>query len=170
MDDLNGQASVPDDDHQRFLQHLRESEPARWAVAQWLSKRGYSVQLPPMKEAETRDKWKECVDDGDLFVTMRVEAKQLSYDFTCREDWPFKEFMLVSKKAFDRAKPKPHGFVILNRAGTHAAFVLSSGSKDWYVSKRRDSRYQNVIQESYFAPLDSVIFAPFAEPKSSNNK
>lgn len=165
-------APVVTENHRRFLQHLRGSEAARWQVAHWLTGRGYTVQLQGMKEAPTANQWLEYTDIGDIHVSMRVEAKQLTRDFTCREDWPFgKNFIVCGKNSFDRAQPKPFAFVILNPAGTHAAFVLASGWKQWRVESRRDSRYNGVEQEYYFAPLDSVVFAALAkDAQSANNK
>lgn len=149
--------------HQRFLEHLRLSEPARWAVAQWLLKRGYPVLLDPISFAPTRDEWETHADSGDLHVAVRVEVKQLSRDFTSRQDWPFGEkFIVCGRRAHDRAKPKPYGYVILNRAGTHAAFVLSATASTWRVESRTDSRYDNVTQEFYLAPLSAVRFSPLA--------
>jgi len=156
---------APSENHKRFLKHLKESEPTRWMVARWLTSRGYSVQLQGMKEAPTAERWKEFADEGDLYVTMRVETKQLTCDFTCREDWPFrKDFIVCARHSFDLAQPKPYAYVILNRAGTHAAFVLTSGWKQWRVGTRTDSRYEKVAQEFYFAPLESIVFAALEQP------
>jgi hypothetical protein len=151
---------VPEN-HQLFLQHLRDSEKARWLVALWLVNRGHAVEIQPMREAPTPAEWREYADLGDLHITMRVETKQLSREFTCRADWPFGEdFIVCGKNSFDRAQPKPYAYVILNRAGTHAAFVLASGWRKWRAEKRKDSRYNNVEQDCYLAPIESVVFAP----------
>ena len=40
----------------------------------------------------------DFIDDGDLSVTIkeskRIEIKNLSAQFTCAEDWPYKDFMV----------------------------------------------------------------------------
>lgn len=153
-----------EDNHDLFLQHLQDSEHARWQVAKWLTGRGYTVAINPLSFAITRDEWKEHTDNGDLHVYMRVEVKQLSCEFTSRKDWPYgKNFIVCARDSYDRAKPKPFAYLILNRSGTHAAFVLSSSFSTWKVEPRKDSRYHNVEQDFYLAPLESVSFSPLED-------
>ena len=59
--------------------------------------------------------------------------------------------------AFDRAVPKPYGYIYLNKAKTHMAMVMCQTSKKWYVEKRTDKR-TNIEQEFYLCPLDEVYF------------
>jgi hypothetical protein len=85
---------------------------------------------------------------------------------------------VCGRESFDRARPKPYGYVILNRAGTHAAFVRASDSAQWRVESRRDSRYQgDLAQEFYFSPLPLVQFfklkgdnAPAAATQSNSDE
>lgn len=136
----------------------------------WLNARGYTVGVPPMEYAPTDSDWLEYVDEGDLSILMRVEVKQRSLEFTCRADWPFPDgFIVCSRNSFDRAKPKPYAYVILNRAGTHAAFVLGSSRTRWWIERRKDSRYQTIEQEFYFAPLEAVSFAPLETKEANGN-
>lgn len=152
--------SAAPDNHQQFLQHLRDSEAARWRVARWLTNRGYAVQLQGMSEAPTHDQWKDHADVGDIQVTMRVEVKRLTCTFTSRENWPYGEdFIVCAAHSFNRAQPKPYAYVILNQAMTHAAFVMTTNWRKWRVEERQDRRYSDVSQRYYLAPIESVVFS-----------
>jgi len=151
--------------HDRFLTHLRASDSARWLVASWLVSRGHLVSLQPQRYAPSADKWKEYADKGDLMISFRIEVKQRSFDFTSREDWPFKgDFIVCARHSFDDARPKPFGYIHVNRAGTHAGYVRSSSARTWHIENVKDSRYDNVAQETYFAPLNVVTFFALNEP------
>ena len=147
------------DNHSKFLSHLEDSKLGVIRVASWLNDLGYSVSIPPVQKAESHAEWKKYADGGDLFLSQRVEVKRLSCDFSSSEDWPFKnDFIVCAKHSFDNSNPKPYAYVILNNEMTYAAIVNSSSSKRWEVKVRKDSRYDNVMQEFYFAKLDDVMF------------
>lgn len=146
------------DNHELFLETLQISEEGRWRIARWLSGRGYSVVLTPLRYAPTREQAPQHADNGDLYVSMRVEAKQLSCDFTARRDWPFGEnFIVCSKNSYDKAQPKPYAYLLLSKSGTHVACVFNSSFPRWRVDTRLDSRFGE-RQAFYFAPLDAVSF------------
>lgn len=145
--------------HERFKAHLDASQEGVWILARWLSKRGHNVKINASGKAENRGDWKKFVDNGDLEVSLRVEVKQLSYHFTCREDWPFGEnYMVCAQYSFDRAIPKPFAFYNLNPTATHAAQVLGSSRPKWTVKEHADRRFQDYTQKSYYCPLDHVYF------------
>lgn len=144
--------------HNRFLEHLQSSDEAVWHVAKWLSSRGYSVSVPSSTKAKERGQWKQHADNGDLFIVQRVEVKRLRIDFTSRDDWPFSEFIVCARHAFDNANPKPYFYVILSHSMKHAALVKADSHRRWYTAVRTDSRYEGIAQEFYFARLDDVAF------------
>lgn len=150
--------------HDRFLSHLELSKEAVWQVAKMLSDRGYNVTIPSAAKAAKHEEWKQYADNGDLYVSQRVEVKQLSADFTGAADWPFgTKFIVCAKHAFDRATPKPFAYLIISRSGKHAAAVFCSDASKWAVESRTDKRYAGVSQEFYFAPMETVRF--FAMPR-----
>lgn len=147
------------DNNDRFISHLQQSNEAVWTVANWLHSRGNNVTVNAAGVRPSHEDWKEYADQGDLYISQRVEVKGLSAEFSCREDWPFgQKFIVCAKNAFDRATPKPHSFIYLNKARTHAAIVMGSTSAKWYVENRKDSRYDDYQQDFYFCPLDQVKF------------
>jgi len=143
--------------HARFLSHLDKSTTAVWCVAQWLCNRGYQATVLPATKAANPSEWKDHADVGDILLSQRIEVKRLSVEFSGREDWPFGEdFIVCAKHAWDRAKPKPHAFIILSANMGHAAIVKGDTFGRWRVEKRKDSRYNGIEQEFYLCPLDDI--------------
>ncbi len=148
-----------EENHELFKAHLKASREAVWIIAKWLNSRGNNVKVNTSSVAPTHADWKQYVDNGDLEVSLRVEVKQLSYQFTCRDDWPFGEnFIVCAQQMFDNACPKPFAFFYVNPKATHVAQVLSSSSKTWTVGTFSDRRYKDHSQTSYYCPLAHVRF------------
>ena len=156
-------------DHLTFLKHLDQSHSAVWRVAQWLQERGNRVVVTPITKSATHQEWKDHADDGDLYIQLRVEVKKRGLEFTGREDWPHGDkFIVCAKHAWDRAKPKPYAFVILNKSMTHAAIVTADTRSQWTVEERTDSRYIQYRQEFYFIPIDLVRFVPLSKEQRNS--
>lgn len=145
--------------HNLFKKHLKESQDSVHAAADWLREKGFQVQVPKCKVAPNRDEWRAYVDFGDLLVSFRAEVKALSAEFSCRDDWPFGNAAIVcAKHAWDQANLKPFVFFQFNRQRTHAAIIWRKTISFWFVEKRKDRRYTDVIQEFYLCPLKYVEF------------
>lgn len=150
--------------HEKFLKHLEQSKAGVWSVAKMLSEKGYGVSIPATTKAKTHKEWKDHADGGDLFISQRVEVKQLGYEFSSVEDWPFKDkFLICAVHSFDKAQPKPYCYVILSKSGKNAAAVFSRDSKHWYIEQRTDRRYENYASTSYLSPLNLVHFFKMPE-------
>ena len=150
---------VKERDHQRFLQHLDESSDGVMSAAMWLNKRGYSVTMPPVTSSEKYADRMKHVDGGDLFISMRIEVKTLSINFTSKEDWKFgSKFIVCAKHSFDNSNPKPYGYIIQSADLKSIAVVNASTFKHWYVEQRKDSRYEDYTQDFYLCPIDLVKF------------
>ena len=120
---------------------------------------GYPVSIPPTFVAPSHEEREEYADDGDLYVGQRVEVKRLGVEFTGRADWPFgSKFIVCAKHSFDRAKPKPYRYYYLNKSETHAAIVMGSSHKSWYCETKKDSRYEDMVQDCYMCPMHLVKF------------
>lgn len=131
--------------HERFLSKLSASQAAVWRVAMWLADNGITVQVNGLHRAPTRADARAFTDLGDLEVMHRVEVKQLGAEFTCREDWPFPDFLVCSKSSYDRAVRKPRFFYYLNRAATHVAALDVRATHDqWATVTRQDNTYDDV--------------------------
>ena len=146
-------------DFQRFVKHLSESHEGVISAANWLNSLGYSVTIPPSTVSDSYENRMKHVDNGDLYINMRVEVKTLGITFTSRADWKFGDkFIVCAKHSFDNAKPKPYAYIIQSADLKHIAVVHSSTFKQWYSESRKDSRYEDVTQDFYLCPIDLVRF------------
>jgi hypothetical protein len=142
-------------DFQRFVKHLHDSREGVVSAANWLNSLGYSVTMPPSTVSDSYENRMDHVDNGDLYINMRVEVKRLGIEFTSKEDWKFGDkFIVCAKHSFDNAKPKPYAYIIQSLNLTHIAVVNSSTCKQ----KRKDSRYEDMTQNFYLCPIDLVRF------------
>jgi hypothetical protein len=146
--------------HQDILVNIEKSKSGVHRVAAWLNEKGYTVVVPPVVAVQcSYEDRMNYVDNGDLFIQQRIEVKARSIDFTCAEDYPFKDGMYVcAKHSYDNARPKPHSYIYLNRAMTHAAIIKSATYKHWEIKMVKDSRYKDFVQPTYSCPLSMVQF------------
>lgn len=150
------------EDDKLFVKHLMTSQDAVWEVAKWLQSRGNTVTVNPTFVTPSHEQWEDYADNGDLFITQRIEVKARGIEFTCEEDWPYGDTMIVcAKHAWDRALQKPYAFINLNKARTHVAVLKGSTHKHWTVERKTDARYQNMTQEFYFCDIKHAKFMPF---------
>ncbi len=144
--------------HQKFLKSLKESKLWVWKTAELLSDCGYPVTVNPTTYGETKKSSRKHSDNGDLTIAQTIEVKHFSADFTCRDDYPYPKFLISSVYAHNKKKPRPWGYVVWNRKGTHIAVVKTDTEKNWTVRHITDSRYENYSSDSYYCPLELVTF------------
>jgi len=147
--------------HDKFLANLKKSHDSSWRFVQWFARKGYGVVTPRIRLAKSHADWRMGADSGDMFVQVPVEHKHTTKHFTCREDWPFKTFIVCAKHSYDRADPKPWCYLYLNAKSTHMAMVKQSTRRHWTVETIRDNRYDNYEQKVYMCPLEHVQFMKF---------
>jgi len=150
---------VAERDHTRFIEHLDASNPTVFQCAKFFYDKGIQVAISPMSKSKGYDDRLEHTDDGDLFIQQRIEVKGLSADFTNGADWPFgAEFIVCAAHSYDRAKPKPYAYMILNRNRTHVAIVYGKSRPHWTSKRIKDGRYEDMTQKFYLCPLEHVDF------------
>lgn len=150
-----------EENHKKFLKHLDDSVDSVFIASRYLYDKGLDVRINSMRKAKNHKEWKEFKDDGDLFVykkdkQFRVEVKGLSCNFTNSKDWPFRDFIVCAKHSYDISKVKPFAYIILNQNRTHIAIVKTNTFSNWNVVSRKDNRYQDVTQDFYTCPLNSI--------------
>lgn len=145
-----------------FMNNVKNSEPSVRKVGKWLAERGFEVRLPESKYADSPEKIKAYLDDGDLEVEgKRVEIKHLTSHWTCKEDYPYPTFMICAKKPFDRAVSKgliPFMYMIFNNDMTHMVVVSTENYGDWEIMPNvKDKRY-SWPEDKYITSLDNVLW------------
>jgi len=145
----------------KFLSHLDNSTAGVFTAALYFYEKGLDVRIGGLRKCDSYKNYMNFVDDGDMFIyrngeKYRIEVKNLSAEFTCKEDWPFKDFIVCAKKSYDHATPKPYAYLILNKNRTHMAVVKGDTNPSWKTIQRVDSRYENYTQEFYLCDLDLI--------------
>ena len=112
--------------------------------------KGFAVKVNQTSIAPSAEEWKDYADNGDIEITARVEIKRCNKDFTCAEDFPFKDAMICNKNAFDRAHPKPVYIMIINKAGTHYKILHCDTRNEWFVKEKGDGRYGSAYSQKVY--------------------
>lgn len=158
--------SIKERDHARFVNHLEQSKYGVWLVADWLNSRHkFDVTITANTVSNGYEDRMDHVDRGDLYISkptteqMRVEVKSLSAEFTCKDDWPFGEKLIVcAKHSYDNSDPKPYMYVLLNKAKTHAIIIKGVNHDKWTVRTYPDKRYEDMVQDFYISSVEDVTF------------
>jgi hypothetical protein len=148
-----------DRDHERVMTHIKESQSSVWKIAQWFTNKGYPTLINPTQYAKTYEDRLNAIDSGDLYISMRVEVKQLGTTFTGKDDWKYKTKAIVcAKHSFDKAFPKPFMYVLISANKVNAMFIKADTRQHWCVEEYTDSRYENMTQLFYVCPIEHIRF------------
>lgn len=156
---------VPGQTHAEFQRSLIESEQARASIALWLWRRGWSIELHPLRVAPALDEREDFTDEGDLFIwrgleprRLRIEVKGIrSAPFTGLADWPYPDWIVDSAVKYDACEPKPHATFGVDRLCRAVGIVRHSTFPQW----RRVHRFDRVKGQPcwfYVADLRLVEF------------
>jgi hypothetical protein len=139
-----------------FLDDLRESREAVSVVARWLSGKGYPVVIRPTFERPDSSQMSEYADDGDLEIIQTIEVKRRkTMTFSSKADFPYPTLIVDTCSAYDRKRPKPYAYVILNREMDTAFVVMGSDAGRWSRVTKRD-RLKSRERAFYECPLELV--------------
>lgn len=151
------------DDFDRFKKHLKASVKPMFVVAEYLYKKGFGIDIKPMRVSPSYEERLNYVDDGDLIAYKNdesyiIEVKCMSRDFETASDWPFNSTIVCAKHSFDTKKVKPFSYILLNPGHTHAMIIKASTKDDWYTKRIKDSRYEDVVQDFYMIDKSKIEF------------
>lgn len=143
---------------EKFLNDLGASRSAVNEFAALHKSRGVSVWMPPQSTTPNEaERWNHC-DSGDLMVQMRVEHKVRTFQFTGREDFPFKTVIVDECYKVDEKQSDPVlAYIISNSDGSRVAVVYGWTRPHWSVDRRFDPK-QNRECDFYTVPLERVRF------------
>lgn len=142
---------------EQFIERLKNSAEGVRIIAQHYLNQGYNVRLPPVKIREKREDWRQHMDECDFFLELPMEVKQISADFTCREDFPYPNVLFSAVHAWDEKKPKPSRVHVLSSSGDYFAMIAAHTSPHWIVKDIFDKHYQ-YNRKCYACPLEHVQF------------
>lgn len=124
-----------------FPDDLEKSMDAVWLAARIIHERikRCDVTVNEVVLREHPSQAKNWPDRGDIIFAkdgrrFRVEAKHReSIQFTSAEDFPFDDVIVDVAHSFDRAEPKPVGYMIFNAQLTHFIWIDSKTSEKWTI-------------------------------------
>ncbi len=153
-----------DRDDPTFLEDLRRSNTSVEIAAKWLAGRGHPVIVRPVIERPDPSVRGEYGDDGDLEIIQRVEVKQrIGLTFTSKDDFPYPTIIVDVCHSYDRARPKPYAYIILNREMSGALIVdVKTTRRDWVKVDKFD-RHTNRQRSFYECPLELVSYESMIE-------
>jgi hypothetical protein len=153
--------------HAKFLQRLKGSSKAVWAVAMHQHARGRMVEVPPLQYAPTAADHELFADDGDLFVIyrrpenpevrQRLDVKHLRVNFTSAEDFPFPELFISNVASVDRANGSTVAYFIVSNDCEYAAIVPRTTRDKWYVTEKV-ARNTGNVERNYTCALGVPTF------------
>ena len=149
-------------DDPSFVDDLKRSQSSVWMVARWLNERGYNVVVRPLRIRESVEQMAEYGDLGDLEIIQRVEVKQREVAFTGATDYPFPTVIVDVAHTWDRARPKPHAYIIVSQDKSTAAIVMGASFSQWVKVERFDAAKKR-NRTFYEAPLSVVRFVRLGE-------
>lgn len=151
--------------HERFIEHLKESRAAVWYVAYWLNVvKEFPVAIPATKIAKAHSEWMINKDDGDLHIVRkessewaRIEVKEMGFNFTGPQDYKYPRILVCAQHMWDGARLKPYCFIHLSHDWNHAALIFGNTFDNWGTKLVTDKRYKPPIdQDCYDIALHHV--------------
>ncbi len=123
-----------------FRADFDQSHATVWIVGRWLADLGFEVAAPVPALRPNAEERAAYADDGDLVIKKVVEVKRRSIDFTGAHDYPYDSVFVNEAYKLTRERlAVVWGYVVVNRAGTHAAVVHTNTANKWVTVERYDA-------------------------------
>ena len=151
--------------HEKFLQRLKGSVDAVFVVARWLYDKGYSVEVPVIKYADNAAESQALVDEGDIIIDTKegkkvIEVKHLGVNFTCVDDWPFKNALVASASSVDRNIDRVASYICVSKDMTHGFRLDTIHADKWSLQNIMMKNTGN-FEAKYVADLEWAVFFKF---------
>ena len=139
--------------HEQFLSELVISNEAVAKVAASFLSRGVPVTVRPTFQAPTFEQRGEYSDDGDLEIVLRIEVKHRGILFTGRDDYPYPTAIIDQCSNFDKKRPVPHAYYLLNQSMNTALVAHVARTQAHWTTA--DFPTQNgIVQPFYVCPVN----------------
>lgn len=155
-----------------FVQDLKDSDKHVDIVAKWLQEKLIKHNLKVIKKRiKIRKKIEDMSkfsDDGDLEIhhpdgrIERIEVKRRFINFTNKYDFPYPTIFVDVAHTWERANPKPSGYILTNSKCTVCAIVRSRTSKRWIKTNKYDNKKKR-YRKFYECPKEYIEFVSMSE-------
>jgi hypothetical protein len=154
--------------HDRFIKRLDASRPSMFRVAEWLHKKGWSINIPAIRYKPMGENPMDYVDDGDLFIERngqvdRIDVKHSGIEFTDAASWPIKyhgQMIVSNKAAVDRANGDSLAYIIVSKSMNHMAIIWKKTQTHW-IAKELFATNTQQKEWFYLCPLEHIDFRSF---------
>lgn len=125
---------------EEFEKSLNSSVGPVFAFAEFLHRKGVTIEIPGLKKRGFNGVPNDYKDNGDLFIInpngerLRIEIKALNTEFTCRADFPYKFLIVANKIPVDRANGEISNWIMISKDRKHFASI-SKDTRDSWVEK-----------------------------------
>lgn len=103
--------------------------------------------MPPMFVSPSIDERNDYADDGDLAIQMPIEVKHRNVDFSSLASYPYDTIYIDAKSAYDKKRPAPYAYFIVNSTMTHALVIRSSSATRWKTTTKTLNGREKVFYE-----------------------
>ena len=149
--------------YDEFAARYNRQWPAVFAVAQWLHSQGFTVTISAPNLRPRDSDYRQYQDRGDIIIqkdgeTSRIEVKWRDLDFTCAEDWPYKEGAFVcSVKSYSGKEDDVAAWISVSRDLNYIMITKTKDRKFWIKTERYE-RPRERTEDFWLCPLDKVFF------------
>ena len=155
------------DQHARFLERLRRSSRAVFAVAWYMHNTGRRIEIPAVQFAPDASQHPDYVDIGDLYVWLgdkreRLEVKGRAFNFTSAKDFPYPSMMIGNVPALDRAGVEVLYYIGVSKDLRYAAIAHQKTRPQWEVITGEVKNTGNV-ESNYACPIELLKFQALRE-------
>lgn len=143
-----------------FLRDLAASRHRVNRFAAMQKSLGFEIWMPPETTRPTEAERFNYSDDGDLMLSMRIEHKSRSFNFTSRDDFPYPTLIVDEKYKEDRknAEKGPLGVCIVESDDASCVAVVYGWTRSkWKVEKIWDKKQKREC-DFYTVELKIVRF------------
>lgn len=141
-----------------FLADLRASAGAVEAASRWLVGNGFPVMMRPTFERPDAEQRADYADGGDLAVLRTVEVKHRNLLFVNRDTYPFPTVLLDPVGTFDRKRPRPWLYLIVNKQINGALLVYVQSTFGQWQQETIVARGRTRAQ--YLCPVELTKYTP----------
>jgi hypothetical protein len=148
--------------HEQFTKALLASRQrtndlaAKWAL------QGTKVWLPPLMVSGQHGTQQQCIDTGDMMVSMRVEHKVRGIVWSGRADYPYPDVMLEESYKLEN-KPDPVLCYVIESADRQCCAVVYGYTKRHWTYRATFDKRSNRTGTWAFCPKKWVRFCKPAE-------
>ena len=143
--------------NEEFVRDFFNSFGSVFIVGSYMQRLGFNVTVPVPEVRPNESERMKFMDDGDLLVTMPVQIKHRSLNFTCQEDYPYKTIFI--DEAY-KVKPDTFMYVVVSKDKKHAAIIGRETRRFWVTEKIYD-KHQKRDCENLACPKEHSKFIKF---------